>query len=173
MGHARHCSARAVVAVLAALIGAALGAAPMAAHEQHAATDRPAAAGGAICIDLEWATTPLRAEAGFVVANRSNTVWRSVFLPVADGRGAACEAELPADRYLVCEVAYGGYAIQLLPAPGQTAYETCIGLTLADGQTATAAFRNAPEAPAAAPNASGGTLPGLPNTGGGGMAARP
>jgi hypothetical protein len=144
--------ARVAVAVFAALLGIALGTTSTAAREQPAAAAR---AGGTICISLEWAMTPTRSEAGFVLANRGNTVWRGVFLPTAGGHGMVCEADLPADRYLVCEVAYGGYDIQLLPAPGQTAYESCIGLTLADGETGTTAFRNVPPAPAATSEAIG------------------
>ena len=157
---------RAFSVVLATILGLALGA-PSVQARAHPAPRGQAAAGGTICIDLEWATTPAREEAGFVVANRSNTVWRSVLLQTATGRGTVCEAALPADRYLVCEVAYGGYAIELLPVPGQTAYETCLGLTLDEGEASRVAFRNVATVPTAAP------LPRLPNTGAGGMAARP
>jgi hypothetical protein len=146
----------AVVALLATLLGLALGAAS--AH-----------AGGTLCIDLAWATAPIGADTGFIVANRGNTAWRSVFVPTGDGRGTVCEAGLPADHYLVCEVAHGGYAIQLLPAPGQTAYATCLGLALADGETATARFRNVPEAPGAAATAIGATRHRLPAPRGGPM----
>ena len=152
---------------LAALLGLLLGASSAHARAHTAATSQAAAAGGTICIDLAWATTPARAEAGFVVANRGNTVWRGVLLQAADGRGTVCEAGLPADRYLVCEVAYGGYAIAPLPSAGQTASETCVGLALAAGEDQRVAFRNAATAPSAAP------LPGLPNTGAGGMKAQP
>ena len=138
----------AVVALLATLLGLALGAASAHARAQPAVAGQAvAAAGGTLCIDLAWATAPTGADTGFIVANRGNTAWRSVFVPTGDGRGTVCEAGLPADHYLVCEVAHGGYAIQPLPAPGQTAYATCLGLALADGETATARFRNVPEAP--------------------------
>ena len=152
---------------LAAILGLALGAPSAHARAHTAATGQAARAGGTICIDLAWATAPTRTEAGFVVANRGNTVWRGVLLQAADGRGTVCEAGLPADRYLVCEVAYGGYAISPLPSAGQTASETCLGLALDDAEVARVAFRNAVAAPAAAP------LPRLPNTGAGGMAAQP
>jgi hypothetical protein len=167
MGRAGRSTTRIFSVVFVALLGLALGAPSVHARAHPAAIGQAAVAGGTICIDLEWAATPARPDAGFVVANRGNTVWRSVVLRVVDGRGTVCEAQLPTDRYVICEIAYGGYTIELLPAPGQTAYETCLGLTLGDGENTRVAFRNASTVPAVAP------LPRLPNTGSGGMVAQP
>jgi hypothetical protein len=158
---------RAALSILASVLALAPGSIPTAASS--APSGAMPGAGGRICVALEWPDALAVPAPKFVVADDANRVWQVLAPPLINGRAETCAEDLPPSRYLACEVTGAGFRIVPLPAPGQEATATCLALTLATGESARVAFRNE----TIGPPAGTAPLPGLPNTGGGGMAVRP
>jgi hypothetical protein len=122
------------------------------------------AAGGTICVGVVWPQPPEKVRLAFVVTDTNNRTWRVLTPPLVDGRAEACTGDLPPARYVACEVQGAGFRIVPLPGAGQEATATCVALTLAAGETARAAFRNAPEPPVAAGTAVGAAHLAIPDS---------